>query len=721
MFGALDSNKNSISNISIIIGVGYSNLEKDKNIEFEYSLKVSTRKPIINILEINSEHKYLCKMEKVNESKYRCLFMVTNNTIQDDKKLIIYSVSKNKIKANIFADYINKTYYIDWNTEYLFEHIPKENSTYNNYNKEMDFIIITNNSIENYIYISVELNSEETIEIMAQNLTNCEDIEYPLNNLLIYNLNTNFSYIDLNGISHSLDDFSLSLITLYGKAKISIGYDDSTEYITDIRENKLVIMIDLDKCNNDYMKCRIIFKKFEENEPDYIFFISYTKKSHNILNELTYGKSNQLIYNNNNLPIMLYEYLPYINSSVNINLKMYDIKNDDISIEAFILSNKDIYDLKLNYNNISNYDDNKKEGKFDPILSVGNIHFTYEEIKTYNISGETGVVIYIPNINNYIDTNKIIVEATIMQINSQIYPSERIYHFGKLNSEEKIVYKLEGKSQYHLMRLEFGCNSDIIGWSIKRTNEDNNYINNDTDLSFVTEKWINGRELLTMFIENGEDIYLTIFPKSIINNTYLTSYAFKYINSAKNSDFNNYLIKSESLTYNENEDQVTVNQINNVPSTKNINYYLRIINDEDYIKNEGINTIAIIQSNSSLIIKGIKEDNRILFNLNNSIIKNNTYYINVYSTIFNNYSEFDIVSYYGLKLNSNEKKENIKEVKNGLIIASFSIGGATLLILLLRCICYCSRRRRRLLSFEDNLILTYDFRDEDYDDDDLLE
>ena len=44
------------------------------------------------------------------------------------------------------------------------------------------------------------------------------------------------------------------------------------------------------------------------------------------------------------------------------------------------------------------------------------------------------------------------------------------------------------------MRLEFASNSGSIGWSVKRTNESENYKQNDTDLSFVTEKWINGRE-----------------------------------------------------------------------------------------------------------------------------------------------------------------------------------------------------------------------------------
>ena len=86
--------------------MGYSSLELNKNINFEFSLKVSIRKPEINIFEINSEHKILCKTEKVNQTNYRCNFMIINKN-DEKENLIIYFVSKNSIKLNIFADYIN--------------------------------------------------------------------------------------------------------------------------------------------------------------------------------------------------------------------------------------------------------------------------------------------------------------------------------------------------------------------------------------------------------------------------------------------------------------------------------------------------------------------------------------------------------------------------------------------------------------------------------------
>ena len=59
----------SIANINITIEIGPSYLESELNLNFDYSLKISLRKPNINIFEINTDHKILCKSGKVEEEK----------------------------------------------------------------------------------------------------------------------------------------------------------------------------------------------------------------------------------------------------------------------------------------------------------------------------------------------------------------------------------------------------------------------------------------------------------------------------------------------------------------------------------------------------------------------------------------------------------------------------------------------------------------------------
>jgi len=506
---------------------------------------------------------------------------------------------------------------------------------------------------------------------------------------------------------------------LYGKASVTLGYDESIEYITDIRENKLFLMINLNSCNNN-KECKLIINKIEkDDEADlgFLFYISYKNTSQNILNEIEYSKSNKLLYIDFQFPIILFDKIPNINSPININLQMYNIQNGSFDIEALILSQKEIYQFKLDNNYIKNYN-NSIKGKFDSILSAANIHLTTEEMDSFNINQDPWLLIYITNNFNGID--KLIIGSTISQVNSLISPSERIYHYGKINNEQKIVYKLKGKTKYHLMRLEFGSNNGLIGWSVKRNNSNENYRINDTDLSFVTEKWINGRELITMYIENGEDIYLTLFPKNKIINTNITNYIFKYINSEKNGDFKDYSVKYDSLNYNTKINQINVQKLKNIPSSSKINYYLKIINEGNYIKNEEINTIAILESNCNNYIKGYHSADSIVFDVNNTINKNETNYINVYAIITENYSDIEYISYSGYIFIPYSKKIKYSNVK--LIIVSFSINGVTLLILLTSSTVYYQRKRRRRRYWNNNYRYHTDlFRiEESYDDDDLL-
>ena len=409
-------------------------------------------------------------------------------------------------------------------------------------------------------------------------------------------------------------------------------------------------MINLDSCR-DENNCFLKINNLDKNDK-YIFYICYTKKTYNLLNELTYGKSNKIVYSNIKYPIISYKKILYTNSPININIQLFNIPDIDLisnnnsifDINILFLTQKDIYDLKFNHTNIYNYNNTLKR-KFDPVLSSANIYLTYNDIKLFNITKEFYIVIFISNNTNIGNIKKIILGSIISQTNDIIYPSERIYYTGQIKNEKKIVYNLKGKENYHLMRLEFSSNSEYVKWSVKRTNN-NNYMKNDTDLSFVTEKWINGRELLTMYIEKGEDIYLSVFlqnTKNVDVNVFvqytknvdvnLTNYIFKYINSDKNSNFNNHIIKQDSLKYDRQNSQVQINELNKVSTSSTIIYYLKVINEKDYIKKESLNTIAITGSKNNLTINGIKNNNNIIFNLTNLLNNNKGYYLNAYSMV----------------------------------------------------------------------------------------
>ena len=633
-FCAKDKNNFFILNTSDFINENEGNLTLNIKIEynfvsefnFDYSLKVSLKRPI-NILKINSEHKMLCQMEEFENEKYRCLFMIVNmeknNDIQNNLSLIIFPLlNENSEEIDIYADYIiDKSIYDEFNKTALNNSIPNENSEYKN-----------NLNTSQYIYIKVESKKPILLEIAAQKFSENEtSYSFSKNSskFQIYSINKNLTnfYLDFNQSEISTNLFLIHAIQ--GKSTLQIGDDTSTNYIIDERESDLFLYLDYNKCSDK--NCNFTFFNVDDN---ITFYISYFKRENYKINELIYGKSSRISVDGITNHILLYEHIPPTNniSSININLQLYKFK---------------------------------AERQLNSLISATNIY-----LEDHIYENNSYLLIIITPLFDCSST-PIILGTSISLNNSLIYPAERIYHFGEMNRNMKVTYKLEGKKKYHLMRLEFGKNSEDISWSVNRNYNENNYQTNDSDISFVVEYWINGRTLLTMYIEKGEDIYLTIFRTSLPQRNMKINYVFKYINSAKNGDFKNYRVKDDLLYYDMETKKIKINNLK--ISSKNLvmNYYMRIIQKDDYIEEENLKSISLIESNSSFLTKMTFYENETYYDVTNVMNKHNSYLANCYITVIENNNDMELLAYNYSTIIPEEPSRPSK----GLAIASIVIAG----------------------------------------------
>ena len=686
-------NKSTLDDDYIDMKVQVSHENFGSNFDFDFALKVSLKKSI-NILEINSEHQILCPTEKVgDEDKYRCLFVYANNNkmnFNDNEKNLLIFPMLNEImdglNLNIYADYINKSIYDDFDKETLQNLIPNESSKYINKinGTKVNFIRIENVTYEKYIYISIETNKETLLEILSQEISENQK-SYELNKdkkIQTFSINELNTSITLNFAKSKISQISLLLTTIYGKSTIYFENDIDKKYTIDTRENNLLLSL-------DSSKKKLVFDKIDGG---HIFYISIIKNSKNILNELIYGTSSRFSFNKIPDNILFYEKIPLNNDSININMQLYnDIETKNLShryiINITFLSKEEIHDIKYD-STLINKLTFVAEGELNPFTFSTNVHlgFNLTNNKTY---------VLIKLTPNFDTENKImILGITLSKVNSLIYPAERIYHYGELNKYEKITYKLKGREKYHLMRLEFGHNSGDIKWTVKRKYDEKDYTTNDTDISFVIEYWHNGRELLTMYIENGEDIYLTIFkrgpprPKKLSYN-----YAFKYINSGKNGDFKNYVIKNDYLKYEDKDRNITMSELwNNHPHNFLIKYYMRLIETTNYISSETLNSIALIESKANYSLNSIfttdkdTSEKLVLFNLKNSLDIYKNYNINCYIAVIEDNNDIELLSYQGSYIEG----QKLKKPSKGLVIAALSIAGVVFIILLIRFIHHCT-------------------------------
>ena len=677
------------------VQVAFDNIQP--NFNFDFSLKASLKKSI-NILEINSEHQILCKTEKVDkdddeDNKYRCLFVVVNkdnitNSEENEKNLLLFPFINENIddlNLNIYADYINKTIYDNFDNETLSQLIPNNNSQYKNkiINKTTNFIRIENITHEKYLYVSIETNKETLLEILSQEISENKNA-YELTNpkkIQTISINELNASISLDFTKSDISEYSILLTTVYGKSTIYFEDNPNEKYTADVRENSLFLSL-------DSKKGKLILEKIDEG---HVFYITVLDKEKSVINELIYSRASRFSFNNIPEQMLFYENIPVNNDSVNINFQLYNILqiNNTFNICVALLSKEEMQEIKYNISKINNMTF-IAEGQLSPITLSSNIHLNHDlnnENKSYVF------IILQPTFDT--SNKKMILGISLTKVNSLIYPSERIYYYGELNKYDRVTYKLEGNEKYHLMRLELGHNSGDINWSVKRTYEEKNYTMNDTDLSFVIEYWHNGRELLTMYIENGEDIYLTIFKKQNIrrNKNISYNYVFKYINAGKNGDFKNYVVKQDNLIYNEDDKAIKIYEFWNVhPKNVIMSYYMRAIQYDNYVTSETLNSISLIESKGSFLTDKAyitdeeTSENLVEFYLRNSLNAMKSYFLNCYIAVIEDNNNIELLSYEGTFIEG----QTIPKPIIGLIIAALCIAGIVFIILVIRFIHHCT-------------------------------
>ena len=159
-----------------------------------------------------------------------------------------------------------------------------------------------------------------------------------------------------------------------------------------------------------------------------------------------------------------------------------------------------------------------------------------------------------------------------------------------------------------------------------------------------------------------------------------------YINSGKNGDFKNYRIKDDLLNYNIEERTIKINKLQTSSENLIINYYMRIIQGDDYIKGENLKSISLIESNSSFLTTTNIDDNSVTYDVKKEINRYKNYKTNCYITIIENYSDIELIAYSYSSL----EPINANKPSVGLATASLSITGFAFVCFVVRLTHHCT-------------------------------
>ena len=637
--------EDSIDKKNLILGV-YSE-DFDSLYGTVYSFKVHFYRKTLNIHKVNSDHKTLCKPEKIN-NEYRCLYMIKFGELDFINDVMIYANSQSKTATTYMrAKFIKKEFYDKFDTISLASEIPdSKNAEFDTKLSNLDFIFATLPQIESHLFVCVMSNEPEVIELVSSFVT--FDKEFTPNPSTRQILPVkNEKYLKLNFKTQK--GLLINLVSIYGEAKLYWDKEQNVKYHLRGRDDRISFALadsyadgkvpSLIIDNKDYMGDQDQeLRNLDENmntkneTPTFAFYLEYYLRSP-LLNfdEANIGKTTEFVYDNADFPFYYYSKLNNLNKSVNIFFNFHDILSSnsserdnrtrvsqELKLQASVIKQNAIY--KVTDSKKPEVKGTSMVGVYDPALQTGYINFPASKLGDFNVKANEKPTLYIEVIkDHYKNYKNIRLELSVIQENSDIVTTEKLYQFGKIENKTVInSYRLRVDKNSNFMRIQFSANNPNIKYVISE--EKNSKIKANYAFNITKD---GGKEFITFKRPNKDFIYLNVYcdEKPIDQ---LSNYVFKYINSKDVDKFFEYVPKegnkleiSKPVSSGKGKNKITAKFKglyckNNRTRKIKVTYVLKVVYGtiaKSHDPNENKDSIAICESGqSSVMVKDPKED-----------------------------------------------------------------------------------------------------------------
>ena len=610
--------KNSLLGLSMTIG-----LSSDiKNILFSnyYSFKINLPfSEEVEIHEVNSDQKVLCKTTLTKEKKNRCLFVVFYLGIDSINQLILYPLIQDHSSYEMHANFIWQEKYENFDFSYIKSKIPTSESTYSTKKSKTDYIYIEHGEqYDMFLLVSVVTEKPTVVELLSSFYTKNVQLSPRFGSYQLFGIKTNYFLFEFP----NYNDFIINIETISGQGKIYFDKEKEkgVEYYLSGNGDRISLCSENNDNNNQNL---YIFKNNQESSkknslkfPGFIFYMNYALRNNKInFDEIPLGKTVKISYNNTDFPIYIYSLIDDLDKDINIFINLYELFEnnfqftDEIPYEIKSTLVKESLIIKYKSNlELLNKINFEFKGTYDPIINTGYVLIKKEKLTNIDINynDKFFIIIKIEKNKNLLEIkfNKINLLASIFQYNSNIPISPNKYQYSKLSLlNNQTIYKLKTDKSNKYMRIYFSSNSNNILFQVNiRPEISKNFIFNE-----FNKEIINGLSFVTFDSEPEKYnfIYLIIYhnDKAKTKSEKLNNYAFKYITSESIDNFkvNNLPNSKINLKTEENGDKFDyIFSLEPILEYQNfhISYYIKFVFKSDYIKGEYNNSIAITESKS---------------------------------------------------------------------------------------------------------------------------
>ena len=288
----------------------------------------------------------LCQPIKINDSQYRCLFMVVydNNDVELMTTLLAYISSANSNALNnILANFIEKEIYDEYSKSELKYLIPTdENAKYNSKINDLNYLFLEELEKDKYLFINAISDRPDIITLM----TSMKVFDYTVYDIFpIYPKSYGeqlFSVLD-NKLKLAFPDnygIIVDIVAIYGQAEIFWSNEPDKIFNLNGNGDKITLYSRELIKENKYISQLVIKRKIDNNTKKntrFVFYIKYHLRDPEInFDEIIYGKTTEISYQNNYFPISLFSKIDSRYNDINIGVIVYLMKVENSILLHYI-------------------------------------------------------------------------------------------------------------------------------------------------------------------------------------------------------------------------------------------------------------------------------------------------------------------------------------------------------------------------------------------------
>ena len=623
-----------LSNKKFTIAISANTLDSVYTSTYNFRIRVP-HKGLPDIVTITSDQSALCQ----TDADGYCDLLIPRKDYDYINSLFLYAFGDTHSELQIYANIIDSEKYANFTKEEILAARPRK-SNKDSYNMTSESEYYTDHlivdwsqaNVAEYLLVSIHADKPSMITVLSTFRTYLKSMTPNPSTVQVFHLYPNDEDITLNMPSNN--DYIIHVVSIDGVGTVQL--DDE---VRTLRGTHDALALTLTTTITDKsIKIKTV------DGGDFKFYFWYAVRPKVNFDEIEYGNTGEVLYQDTDFPIEIYSKVEYEEDiNININfLKLFpapeELTTNTFKVTGGVALQNDILQKKKNPAYVSKFIE-WKDGSYDVALQQGKIHFAKDEITS--MSGLVYLVVKIEkaetNKNTYKDID---AEISVLPSNTPdvVIPISQ-YHFGNLNETQPAsVYKLRKNSKDDtIIRLEFSKNSDAINFAYKEKIKETNDVNEEafyTNSTAIKVKEIEnnlGKSIIDFQVgKDYNEILLSIFANNEqhkVQDVSLTNYVFKYRSSQE--EFSN--LSTGSITVNNSTSNDTFNfefVVGGVKLNTNVvsaSYYLKMYNTTTIKTNEILKTLAFTNNSPiTLVSKTNVKEEQVKFNVSLAAEQNYT-------------------------------------------------------------------------------------------------